>query len=340
LQASAEATIYQTPAWLDACCASGDLEDVSRLYEMLDGRQIVIPMVRRRGGRRWGTTRSMPDGWGFGGAIATGRLAPEDVSTLFDDPLVAGARLTVKPGPLSDHAWTAAPARERVPHCLHVVDLREGFERLWSTEFSSGTRNKVRKAEKRGVEVRWGPGTELAKVHWDIYLRWATRRAKARGIPVALGLALARREESAERFETVARCLGERCRVLVAWVDGQAVASTVVLSYGAFAHYWRSASDQEADRSRFATYLMLARLLEDATEEGREYLEMGESSGVRSLIAFKEQFGAKPWTYDELLFGPRLLTRATRTRDHLMQDASDVTIGAFKRLKRLRDRSR
>lgn len=337
LDASAEGTVYHTPEWLDACCVSAGVEDASRLYETVDGRQIVVPMVRPKGAKRLATTRSMPDGWGLGGAIAPGRLTAQDVAAVLGDLLGAAGRLALKPGPCSGGAWAGVPARARVPHCLHAVDLRGGFEDIWSAKLSSGTRNKVRKAEKRGVEVQWGSGSELVSVHWDVYLRWAALRARRRGTPARLALTAAKRDESLERFETIARHLGDRCRVLVAWIDGVAVGSIVVLNHGAFAHYWRTASDQEADRSRFANYLLLARLLEDASERGHAFLDMGESGGVPTLMAFKEQFGGRPFTHDELLFGPRLLIGASRLRADLAGGASDLAIASLARLKSLRN---
>jgi hypothetical protein len=38
----------QSPAWKDAACAAGPFEDASRLYETVDGRLLVLPMLRRR----------------------------------------------------------------------------------------------------------------------------------------------------------------------------------------------------------------------------------------------------------------------------------------------------
>jgi predicted N-acyltransferase len=221
---------------------------------------------------------------------------------------------------------------------IHIVDLRKGYGALWSDDFSSGTRNKIRKAEKRGVEVQWGSGSELVQAHWDIYLRWTIRRARERGIPVSLGLALAKRRESLRRFEIVARHLGDRCQVWVASVDGQPAASTIVLLSGAYAHYWRSTSDQALAGPRYANYLLLARLLEYATERGHEYVERGESGGVRSLIDFKERLGARPFPYEELRFEPRIVTNAVRVRDRFLQDASDLSLKSAGLLKRSRAR--
>jgi GNAT acetyltransferase-like protein len=340
LQASAEATIYQTPEWLDACCAGGEFQDASRLYETGDGRQIIVPMVRPGGRVLLRVARSMPNGWGFGGAIAPGRVRPEDVSMVLDDLLESTRSLVLKPGPVSANAWNGVQAQQRFPHCIHIVDIRAGFEALWSSEFSSDTRNKVRKAEKRGVEVRWGRGTELAKVHWEIYLRWAAHRARVRGIPVPLGLARAKRDQPSELFANVAEHLAHRCQVVVATIDGEAVASAVVLFDGAYAHYWRAASDRDADTSRYANHLIVARVLEKAAERGHQFLEMGESGGVRSLMDFKEHFGAKPRPYDVLLFGPRAMTAAMLARDRIVSTGSDLALGALARLRGWRERAR
>jgi hypothetical protein len=337
LEGSPEATVFHTPEWIDACCEATGLENVSRLYETADGARIVFPMVQRRAPRPMlRTIRSLPDGWGFGGAVGSRCVLQEDVAMMLDDLGGSSARLIVKPGPLTGAAWLAAPARQRIPHVIHIVDLREGYGALWSNAFSSGTRNKIRKAEKKGVEVQWGSGSELMQAHWDIYLRWTIRRAKERGIPVSLGLALAKHRESLRRFEIVARHLGDRCQVWVASIDGQPAASTIVLSSGAYAHYWRSTSDHPLAGPRYPNYLLLARLLEHVAERGFERFEMGESGGVRSLARFKEQFGAKPFPYEEVRFEPRIVTNAVRVRDRLLQDASDLSLKSAAHVKRMR----
>ena len=333
-ESSPEATVFHTPEWLDALCRTGGFEDASRLYETADGTTIIVPMVRRRGPRPMRTTWSMPGSWG--GAIGSRRLAPEDVASVLDDLLATSARLIVKPGPRADLAWSAAPARERCKHSVHIVDVRGGFEALWSDHFSSGTRNKIRRAEKEGVEIQVGSGCELMKVYWDVYLRWTVRRAEQRGIPVSLGLALAKRREPLARLEAIARGLGDRCRVAVAWINGEAAAAAITLWHGSYAHNWRSASDK-AVGSRYANSLLLARRLELAAARGCEYVDMGESGGVRSLAEFKEHFGARPASYEELRFEPRIVTSAVRARDRLLSNASDVVLRSAGLLKSWRD---
>jgi Acetyltransferase (GNAT) domain len=318
LDASDEATAYHTPEWLDAACETAGLEDVSKLYEGPDGRHIVLPMVRRASAIPGMTADwSMPPNWGYGGIISSGRIDADDVATVLPDLLAAKAgRTIVKPGPLSGAAWNGVPAQSRIPHLVHVVDLRGGFAHIWSKRFSSGARNKIRKAEKAGVEIAWDTTGRLLRPHYDLYLRWARRRATDHGLPVALALRLARRREPYRRFEAVARRFGDRCRIGVAWIGGEAAASTIILRNGVHAHYWRSAIDRDRAARTYANHLLLASALEEAAGFGCEYFHMGESGGVESLMQFKEHVGGERRRYDEYRFEHPIVANAVRLREH------------------------
>jgi hypothetical protein len=336
-EASAEATIFHRPEWLDACCATGGFDDVSRLYETLDGARIVFPLVRSRSSRpAWRGTWSMPVGWGLGGAFGSRRMLAADVGLMLEDVLTDSTRLVISPGPVTACAWAGAPAQARVRHDAHIVDVRQGFDALWSKVFSSDTRNKVRKAHKRGVEVQWGPGTELLVVYWHIYLRWTAQQARERGIPVPVALALAKHREPLLRYEAIAHHLGDRCQVAVARVDGRPAASVIALLDGVHAHYWRASSDLDLVRRRYANHLLLAHTLERAAAQGCHYVHLGESGGKRSLMQFKEHFGGRPVSYHELRFGPAAVTTAVRARDHLVRGAEVLAVRGAARVSRSR----
>jgi hypothetical protein len=337
LRESSEATIFQTPEWLDACCAAGGYEDASRLYDTADGRRIVLPMVRPKRFARMRPARSMPNGWGFGGAIASGRVGADDVELVVADLRGSVNALVVKTGPLTAEAWSRVPAQERSPHARYVVDMADGFDSWWG-ELSKGTRNKIRKAEKRGVRVRWGTGTELAHVHSSVHRRWAAERARRRGVPVPLALARARRDVSARALAEIAERLGERCRIIVASIENEPVASAVMLFHGVHAQGWRAASLREADTSGYANYVMQARALENAAGRGYRSVDIGESGGVRSLIEFKKHFRAEPRSYDVLLLGSSSATSALRARDRLVSAGSRLAVETVSRIRALRDR--
>jgi hypothetical protein len=338
-EASTQATIFHRPEWLEACCATGEFHDVSRLYETVDGERIVLPLVRSRAPRpAWPTTWSMPVGWGLGGAFGSRLVASDDVAMMLNDLSGDEAQLVISPGPVTADAWVDARARARVRHDAHVVDVRQGFDALWSRVFRSDTRNKVRKAQKRGVEVQWGSGGELMRLHWDIYLRWTEQLARKRSVPVPLAVALAKHREPLVRYEAIARHLGDRCQVAVARVDGEPAASVIALLDGVHAHYWRASSDQALVRRRYANHLLLAHTLERAAASGCHYVHLGESGGKPSLIQFKEHFGGRPVSYDELRFGPLAMTSAMRARERLIRGAEILAVRGAATLSRARAR--
>jgi hypothetical protein len=97
-------------------------------------------------------------------------------------------------------------------------------------------------------------------------------------------------------------------------------------------------------RTRYANHLLLARVLERAAETGSQYVHLGESGGRRSLMQFKEHFGARPVSYHELRFGPAALIASVRVRDLLMaggeQLAGRSAAGIASSRARLSSRSR
>jgi hypothetical protein len=329
--ASDEATPYHTPEWTDVACEIGGYEDASRLYTLADGRRLVFPLlVRRRPRAPAATALSLPSNWGFGGAVAPGRVAPADVVVALGDLVAAAPRVVVKPGPLTAAAWAGVRAR-RVPHLVHVVDLRGGFAKLWSERFSSGTRNKLRKAAKARVEIEWGCSDRLAAAHHELYRRWTLRRAAENGIPARVAVRLARRREPPGRLPALARRLGDRCRIGIATIGGEPVASTVVLQQGAHALYWRSASDRERAGRAYPNYLLVARALEEAAASGCHWFHMGESGGVESLMAFKDHFGAERVTYEECRFESALAAAVVRAGERALAEAMRAAEAAAKR---------
>ncbi|MGN9909882.1 GNAT family N-acetyltransferase [Phytohabitans sp. LJ34] len=331
--ASTEATVFHLPEWLDAICAADGLEDASRLYETVDGARIVVPLVRRRalGPLRRRTSWSLPREWA--GAFGTTPLAAQDVAAVLPDLLAASRRLVISPGPMTTVAWDRVSARRRVRHDVHLVDLRGGYAALHAS-LGQGTRYKIRKAEKDGVEVRWAPGPEQLGTYWELYLRWAAQRAKERGIPTALAVAAAKRRDSYRRFETIARLLGDRWQIAVARIGGEPAAAVIALVGHHHAHYWRATSDKDLvrARNRYLNYLLLARTLERAADAGCGYVHMGQSGGVVSLEQFKEHFRAEPSSFDELCFEPRVVTAAVRVRDRLSSGGQAAVLRAVKAL--------
>jgi hypothetical protein len=288
----------QTPVWLDAVCRHGPWEDVSRLYETGDGRQLVLPLVRRRGlPAGLTTTYAMPPTWGTGGLLCAGPVAAEDVAVVVAELRSNPAlRTTVRPDFEQAPLW-AAPARagggQELPTVHHVLDLDRDFDRLWAG-FSPQARQAVRRAEREHVTVEECNGAAAVLEFYRLYDAWITQRARRRGIPVPVARRLGHSNEPLPRLLTLAAALGTRFTVWVARLDGVAVAAVITLVQGDVALYWRATSDRELAGPVRANDLLVRHTIEFAVHHGCRYYNMGESGGVESLMRFKTRFGATP----------------------------------------------
>src|SRR5215207_9366693 len=147
-----DASIYETPAWLDCVCAAGPYKDASRLYETGDGRLLVLPMAQRRGlPGPLKIEASLPARWGFSGIVAPDSLRASDIPIVIDDLTRRHVlRTSIKPGPRAAATWAsgAPPQLTRVLHSVHTLDVSGGFDHVWTRRFSTKTRTKVRRAER------------------------------------------------------------------------------------------------------------------------------------------------------------------------------------------------
>jgi hypothetical protein len=298
----ANALPFQTPAWTDAVCRSGRWADASRLYQFADGREVMLPLVRRRrpGGTGLTTLASMPPQWGSGGAVAAEMVSPADAAVILEDLHgAAPLRVLLRPNPLVSEPWAVAsgPGTTMVRHVAHVLDLGGGFERVYRERFHSRTRTNLRRAERSRLTIERGTGGELISEFHALYLRWAERRARERHVPLPLAR---RRAEPLRRLELIARCLGTGCRVWHVRQGGRPVAGLILAVHGANAVYLRGCSDLELTRPTRANDLLQSLAIEESCRDGCRYYHMGESGGVASLARFKERFGAVPYTFSEL----------------------------------------
>src|SRR3954454_18678829 len=70
----------QTPAWMDAVTERSPWRDASRMYITESGRRVVFPITRVGGRGRFGALASPRRGWGYGGIVADGGVAPCDIA--------------------------------------------------------------------------------------------------------------------------------------------------------------------------------------------------------------------------------------------------------------------
>lgn len=286
----------QTPAWAECVVSSGGHRDASRLYRFDDGRRIVVPMARRTGlPARLAVHGSWPFDWGVGGPIADGPLGTEHAQAVFADLAAnTGVRVTLRTGPDADAAWDTAPAPYvREEYSSSVVDLRGGFEEVWSRRARSSTRRAVRKAERSNLRVEVDTTGALIDDFDRLYRLSVERWAQAQHEPVLLARWRSSRANPRRKFQAVADRLAGQCAVWLAYVGARPAAGLIVLRHGRHAKYWRGAMDADLAGPVRANDLLHRLAIEAACADGCHSYHMGESRPGSGLARFKAGFGAQ-----------------------------------------------
>jgi hypothetical protein len=302
LASDPQALVFQTPEWMDCICRFGPYEDVSRLYELTDGRRLVLPIVRRRNlPGPVVSEAALPPTWDPGGIVATGGVRADDVRTVLCD--LAGRRrlrTSLRPGPLDARAWALArpPHAVVVPRLAHVLELEGGFARTWSQRFTGTARTAVRKADRAGLTVERDTSGKLVPVIYELFERSVERWAREHHEPLPFARWRHRRIHPMRKFEVIADTLGQMCRIWVAWRNERPAAAILVLQ-GRNASYVHGMMDKDLAGPTRANYLLHRLAIEEACEAGCRYYDMGETGFSHSLAQFKTRFGARACPYAE-----------------------------------------
>ncbi len=241
--------------------------------------------------RRWGLRRVYAGPWGtYGGAVARDEDAARSVCEALRD-FVASRRVVV--ARVHDFSAASVPWLESAPHWqrveerCQVLDLVEDPQALFRDAFTSQNRNKIRKAEKRGLTVRLAHDEEALQAYARLYAESASRWNTARALPATMFAALA------EAGPDVQIWLAER--------DGEPVAALLNLRGGGQIMNWGNVSLREAWRDA-PNNLLHWRAVEAACldADGPRLYNFGSSVGLPGVETFKASFGAREHVYARL----------------------------------------
>ena len=315
------ATALQTPAYLAAVLKARGGRDISRLYTLTDGRQLVLPLIEESFLPGLKQAGDYPAGFGHGSLLATGGLRDEDVATVVSDLRGLGLSIRIGGGHHTAEQWSAGlvPAGEaapagssvvEVPRRVDVIDLSMGYQEYLARTVRRGTRQSVAKAARNGVEIEVDTTGRLVPVFYDLYLSWVERWIPRSGLPPALARHSALKQEPYAKFETVAALMGDSCRVFVAWHQGRAVASCINFVHGEHAIGWRSYSIKELAGPVAANTATQVAGIRNAMESGCRFFDLGQSGDVSNLQSYKNSLGATPRQVVDLRIEPPLVARA------------------------------
>lgn len=291
----------QSPEWIDALVATSHHSDASRLYSFADGREVLLPLVQRRGvAGAGGWLQSYPQGWGMGGLIGATVDAAMTKAILADLRSLGKQRISIRPDPLRWSGWVDA-LDDRVyciPRRAHVVDLTGGVDAVWG-RMSKSARRGVRSAENLGVKIETGSSDAILDKYYSLFLMSVDRWANQQHEPLVLARARAKHRDPLDKLQLISKHLGNNLLVTLAYVDGQPAAGSISLFAGT-AHDTRSAMDRELVGSSGAGDLVQWTTLKLACERECTAYHLGESGKSTKLALFKEKFGARPYDYAEL----------------------------------------
>ncbi len=311
------ATALQNPDYMAAVLeATGGL-DASRLYQLSDGRLLVLPLVQQTVAPGVRVAADYPGGFGHGSLLATGGLRREDVAAVVADLRGRGLSTRIGGGHHTAEAWSAGlmPGVIEIPPRVDVVDLPDSGQVYVSRTVRRGARQSVAKAARSGVEIERDTTGRLVPAFYDLYRSWIERWVPRSGLPPALARHSALKQEPYTKFETVAERMAEKCRVFIAWHQGRAVASCITFVYGQHGIGWRSYSIKELAGPIGANTAVQVEGVRDAIESGCRYFDFGQSGGEPTLQSYKNSLGASPRRVVDLRIEPPALTRARIAAD-------------------------
>ncbi len=315
--------LSKTPEWADCICRSSSFSDATLLFRGEDGRRLILPRLRKTGiPAPLGLFESPPHGWGLG-ADASGLLSEEGPASPSQTRALIqelrrhpGVRTRIMVGRDDALVWASVTPSTiySTARTGQVLDLSGGFSTVWDKRFTSKVRSNSRKAERRGVTVESDSTGRLIPVFDVLYRSSVDRWAQERGHPLSLMRWRAQRIEPKNKFATVARMMGRRCTVWIAWRDGEPLAGILVLTRGPLASYWRGAMDKERSRGTGANELLHRSAIEAACTAGAESYDFGLYQ-TEELKRFKSTFGAVEVPVHSYYF-ERLPTAAAQAKCH------------------------
>jgi FemAB-related protein (PEP-CTERM system-associated) len=158
------------------------------------------------------------------------------------------------------------------------IDLTKPTETLWRN-LDKKTRNAVRKAVKKSVEVRECESRDL-EIYFELYLKTQKRH----GSP----------PNSFKLFQKLFQLLQPMgiMRVLLATYQGKTIAGIITFQINGVIYWWGNVTELEYRRLN-ATNLLLWKVLEWGCENGFKTVDLGRTRRYTPIYHFKSGWGGK-----------------------------------------------
>ncbi|MDH3214726.1 MAG: GNAT family N-acetyltransferase [Candidatus Krumholzibacteria bacterium] len=278
---SPDATFFQTSTWIESVHNSfANLE--CRCLVARAGGTIVgyLPFfVIRRGmvRRYW----SLPFGT-YGGAVV---LADRSVADLLTDRYL---QLRQQPGAcevaLVDYQnIVRAPSLPVEKVVTQLLDLRGGFESVWSSQFDKSKRRQTRKAKREGIEILVSRSPDEVRQYHSIYAQRCVEWQQRMRYPESL-------------FVELVRTGGERVKLFLARAGDTILGGHLNFYFGDTVIAWNGVTTVDSRSTQVST-LLYSTCIRHACENGYRRYNLGASLGKESLMLYKESLGGVQYPY-------------------------------------------
>lgn len=278
-------TFFHTLDWVRLIEAT--VPGWSRLYVTAQDRKRIVGalplMVRRVKGAV--VLASMP--FGTYGGVLIGQGVPNIVTEkLFRRFFELAHSPRVAYGELVDFYSRISPKAHDGPASLtieaHLLDLTPGYEALCK-HFTPSNRNKIRKAQQRGVHVRRATSMsdflKYQSILADCCARWRS--------PLHL---------TPDFFQELSKLRRPHVEMWLADCNGDVVAGLLNFVHNGMVMNWGSVSLPSGRRTA-ANNILQAAAIEEAARSGASYYNFGSNPGLPGVRAFKMSFATRSVHY-------------------------------------------
>ena len=292
LDRRAEASIFHTPAWIEALRRTYGYEPVAYTSsppeeELADG----LPFCRI-------------STWLSGKRLVSLPFS-DHVAVLVDDREVLGQMFSflskqvetkackyVEIRPAEQAAWDLPGSSKTATFYWHRLSLDDELEVLYKRFHSSCVRRAIRRAERDGLTYMEGREEKLIQEFYRLLLLTHRRH----GVP----------PQPISWFRNLVDCLGDNLQIRAASLGGTSIASIITLTFKGSMVYKYGCSDARYHNSGGMALLMW-RAIQDAKGRSLREFDFGRSdSDNAGLVRFKDNWGAERttlayWGYPERL---------------------------------------
>ena len=171
---------------------------------------------------------------------------------------------------------------------FHTLDLRPEAEQLLRSFNKNSVQRKIRRADREGLAYEEGRSEALLEEFYRLFL--LTRRRHQ--LP----------PQPRDWFRNLMACLGASFKIRVASKDGQAIASIITLRYKHTLVYKYGCSDPRF-HNLGGTALLFWKAIQDAKQAGLQEFDLGRSDADNpGLVTFKDHWGTRRSTLTYLRY--------------------------------------